>query len=694
MLRQLSSSIDTKARLMIVEDEKIIALDLQRRLEKYGYEVTGLSNDGSEAVTMAEKDQPDLILMDIMLNGETDGVQAATRIFHDYQIPIIFLTAYADQRTLERAKEAQPFGYVLKPFKERELYSTIDIALYKSGVDKALKKHDRWLSAVLHNIGDGIIATRSDGSVEYMNPTAERMTGWQFNENAKSTVRLTDILPLHDSQTHLNVPIPEPDSIPVDSPVFFENLLLINKAGAHIHIEGSFAGIYDESKVCEGLVVAFQDVTTIKTMSDTIMYQASHDSLTGLINRDEFFAQLKRTISEHNGNTPDHLLYLDIDQFKVVNDLCGHLAGDELLRRISKDIRAHLPPGSAFARLGGDEFGILVQNLPNDELSGFCEQMLSLVQRNFTWKHNVISISVSIGVVTLDQATLDPYAVLAAADDATYLAKESGGNTYRFYRTADFSFLKRRGEMQWVARLTKSLENDRFVLFEQPIVHLSDSSIAKREILLRLRDDEDELISPQVFIPAAERYNLMPAIDRWVIRNTFRFIAESESTIKYSINLSGASIADENLSGYVTAQLEEHAINPEQICFEITETTAIENLSRAIDFITRMRDLGATFALDDFGSGFSSFTYLRNLPVQYLKLDGSYVKDILSDKVSMQMVDSINDIGHVLGMQTIAEYVRSAELMRALREMGVDMGQGYEIQKPAPLADSIAIDRR
>ncbi|MFW5801294.1 MAG: EAL domain-containing protein, partial [Spirochaeta sp.] len=298
---------------------------------------------------------------------------------------------------------------------------------------------------------------------------------------------------------------------------------------------------------------------------------------------------------------------------------------------------------------------------------------------------HIISISVSIGVVTIDQTTMDPYAVLAAADDATYLAKESGGNTFRFYRTADFSFLKRRGEMQWVARLTQALESGGFVLYEQPIVMLKDRSTVKHEILLRLTDENNEIISPQVFIPAAERYNLMPAIDRWVIANTFRFIADQGSDREYSINLSGASIADEGLTQFIHDRFSEYAVNPEKITFEITETTAIENLSKAIDFITNMRDLGASFALDDFGSGFSSFTYLRNLPVQYLKLDGSYVKDILSDAVSMQMVQSINAIGHVLGMQTIAEYVRSADLFSALHKMGVDLAQGYEIQKPAPL---------
>lgn len=679
-----------KARLLIVEDEKIIALDLQRRLEKYGYDVVSLSDDGEQAVALAEEHKPDLVLMDIMLNGTFDGIQAAEAIYTSLQIPIIFLTAYADQRTIERSKAAQPFGYVLKPFKERELYSTIDIALYKSDIDKTLKKHDRWLNAVLDNIGDGIIAAGYDGTIDYMNPAAQKLSGWSMSQH-ESNLLLADVLSLHDAQTRLKVPIPDHASLPIDRPMFFENLLLINKAGAHIHIEGSFAGIYDDRQTCEGIVVAFQDVTEIKTMSDTITYQASHDSLTGLINRDEFFTQLKDTIAAHTGPIPDHLLYLDIDQFKVINDLCGHIAGDQLLHQISKDLRQILPPQTTFARMGGDEFGLLVPQMAIEELHSFCIQLLTSVRRKFTWQHNIINISVSIGVVTIERSTVDPYSVLAAADDATYLSKESGGNTYRFYKTAELSFLKRRGEMQWVARLTKALEQDRFVLFEQPIISLADRQIVKHEILLRLQDDNGDLISPQVFIPAAERYNLMPAVDRWVIKNTLKTIAEAESAAHYTINLSGASIADKGLSTFIENRFKEFGIDPTRFCFEITETTAIENLSMAIDFITCMRELGTSFALDDFGSGFSSFAYLRNLPVQYLKLDGSYVKDILTDPVSMQMVESINAIGHVLGMSTIAEYVRSAEILDELNALGVDLGQGYEIQKPSPLSVMLAM---
>ncbi|GAB6090442.1 two-component system response regulator [Spirochaeta dissipatitropha] len=693
MLRQISSiGSSHQARLLIVEDEKIIALDLQRRLQKYGYDIIGIAQNGSEAISFAGETQPDLILMDIMLHGEIDGVQAATQIHKDLQIPIIFLTAYADQKTLERAKEAEPFGYVLKPFKERELYSTIDIALYKSGVDKTLRQHDRWLKALLNNIGDGIIAADTNGVIDYMNPVAERICNWHFEED--SNTKLHEILDLHDAQTRLQVSIPDVGNLSRNEPMFFDNLLLISASGAHIHIEGSFAGIYDDNDICEGIVVAFQDVSTIKTMSDTIMYQASHDSLTGLINRDEFFSQLKHVVHRNTGAQPDHLLYLDIDQFKLVNDLCGHLAGDELLRQISKDIYRLLPSDYALARLGGDEFGILAKACSPDELMEFCEQLINAIKRKFAWKENTIQISVSIGVVTINEHLKDPYTILAAADDATYLAKESGGNTYRFYHTADFSFLKRRGEMQWAARITRALEEDLFILYEQPIVCLKDRKILKHEILLRLQERDDEIISPQVFIPAAERYNLMPAIDRWVIEHTFRYIRETSSQDKYAINLSGASIADPDISRYILDKINEYGINAEQITLEITETTAIENLSMAIQFIGSMRELGVSFALDDFGSGFSSFTYLRNLPVQYLKLDGSYVKDLLEDPVSRQMVESINGIGHVLGMQTIAEYVRSEELLEALTLIGVDHGQGYEIQRPAPLTSKESIGMR
>ncbi|MFO8042951.1 MAG: GGDEF domain-containing phosphodiesterase, partial [Alkalispirochaeta sp.] len=307
---------------------------------------------------------------------------------------------------------------------------------------------------------------------------------------------------------------------------------------------------------------------------------------------------------------------------------------------------------------------------------------------------NAFHITASIGLVPVSGVNSDGYTILAAADDASYLAKESGGNTIKVYETADYTFLKRRGEMQWISRLNHALEGNRFVLWGQPIVSTNGESHEHLEVLIRMLDDDDSLISPGDFIPAAEKYNLMPAVDRWVLSNSFQrldaFAAEGRYPL-VSINLSGASIADESMLDYIRTLIERSAADPKQICLEITETTAIENMSRATSFIKRLKGLGVSFALDDFGNGFSSFAYLKHLPVDYLKIDGSFVRDIADDPIDYALVEAVNNIGHVMNMKTIAEYVKDDRTRALLEKIGVDYLQGYQISRPTPLDSEFLI---
>jgi EAL domain-containing protein (putative c-di-GMP-specific phosphodiesterase class I) len=304
-------------------------------------------------------------------------------------------------------------------------------------------------------------------------------------------------------------------------------------------------------------------------------------------------------------------------------------------------------------------------------------------------------VTTTIGLVPVGGNNTDGYSILAAADDANYLAKESGGNTVKLYETADYHFLKRRGEMQWISRLTHALERDQFVLYGLPIAVNDDTrSIAKVEILLRLRDQEGAIISPADFIPAAEKYNLMPAIDRWVIRRVLSLLppkGEPRDVHRVAINLSGSSVADESLLDFIVTELEESGADPGLITLEITETAAIENLSRATEFISRLRAEGVSFALDDFGNGFSSFAYLKTLPVDFLKIDGSFVKDMNEDPIDHALVEAVNNIGHTMGLKTVAEYVKDKETLEELSRLGVDYVQGFELYKPAPLEEFILI---
>jgi EAL domain-containing protein (putative c-di-GMP-specific phosphodiesterase class I) len=321
----------------------------------------------------------------------------------------------------------------------------------------------------------------------------------------------------------------------------------------------------------------------------------------------------------------------------------------------------------------------------------------TVVHRRFIWQKNTFNITASLAVVPFEERNTDVYSVLAAADDACRLAKENGGNMVRTNETTDHQFLRRRGEMRWISRLTEALEQDRFVLYSQPIAPVREERNPKAEILIRLLEADGSFANPGEFIPAAERYNLMPYIDRWVVRNTLKYEREMRERNghfeTYCINLSAASVVDDSFLEYVIRMFEETDADPSAFCFELTETTAVENLSRAVGFMTRLKKMGVTFALDDFGNGFSSFAYLKTLPVDYLKIDGSYVQDIDRDPIDRAMVEAVNNIGHVMGMQTIAEFVSNSEIRRILEEMGVDYVQGFEIARPGPLAEVNAATR-
>ncbi len=673
-------------RILIVEDERIIALDLQRRLEKFGFNVVGIAAAADESVELAREYRPNLILMDIMLAGPVDGIEAATRIKQALSIPVVFLTAYADDTTIERAKDAEPFGYVLKPFKERELYTTIDMALYKSRLHAELLRQKRWFSSVLHSVADGLVATDHNYQVQLLNPVAETLTGFG-SENAQG-LPLSQVFQLYDDNTELKVSLPT--SFEAETPRYFDHVYLKNKQGAEIHVEGVISVIHGETGEVEGIAIAFRDVSDIKSMSDKIVYQASHDALTGLINRQELFARVDDLIHNSRNNGHHHAFaYVDLDQFKVVNDVCGHGAGDELLRQIAQTIDETVAGNYILGRLGGDEFGLVFLDAEWESNIRTSQELLGKLRRKFIWQKNSFNVTASIGLVPIGGQDIDLYTVLSAADDACFLAKEEGGNSVKVYETADYSFLKRRGEMQWISRLTKALEEDRFVLYSQHIEPLRPELFPKDEILLRLVEVDGEMIDPGQFIPAAERYNLMPYIDRWVIRNVMHHVrqraqSDLESRV-YCVNISGASLADDSFLDYVVELFEETLADPTCFVLEVTETTAIENLTRAVAFMNRLKKLGVTFALDDFGNGFSSFAYLKRLPVDFLKIDGSFVRDIDQDKIDYAMVEAVNSIGHAIGMRTIAEFVGNETIRRMLTDMDVDYAQGFAISRPEPL---------
>ena len=679
-------------RILIVEDEKIIALDLQRRLERNGYTVVGSTALASEAVELAGRERPDLVLMDIYLADETDhsgrGIQAATEIKQKFGIPIVFLTAYADDDTIARAKTAEPLGYILKPFKEKDLISTIDISIYKSRMDRELLRQERLFSAILQSAGDAIIATDGADRIQFMNPAAETLTGWKSDNAAGKP--LDEVFRLLTEGSEQPVSLPTEHGEGDHAAVAFDSVYLKSRHGATIHIEGTVASIGDRSDSAEGRTIAFRDVTDLKRLNETVTYQASHDALTGIINREEFASRLGVIAEDAEANSKVHsFLFIDIDQFKVINDVCGHVAGDELLRQVVRGIEELMEGKYVLGRIGGDQFGLVLIDVGFEDGERIARLLASQLHRKFVWQTNSYTVSVSIGTAPVSRGNSTVADILAAGDDACALAKEFGGNAVRSYETADFVFLRRRGEMQWIARLTAALDENRFILFHQPIENLTDPTDRKFEVLLRLRNPDGTQTEPNEFIAAAERYKLMPSIDKWVIGAACRYVREADRigipVPTICINLSGASLAETSLQDYFLFMLDEHELSGGRFCLEITETNAIQNYARATAFMNRLKKTGTTFALDDFGNGFSSFAYLKRLPVDFLKIDGSFVKDIDSDPIDRAMVESVNTIGQTIGMKTIAEYVHNDEIRTVLTEMGVDYGQGYAIAKPGLL---------
>jgi len=425
-----------------------------------------------------------------------------------------------------------------------------------------------------------------------------------------------------------------------------------------------------------------------------LVYQASHDTLTGLINRREFEQRLERTLLSALQQGREHALcYMDLDQFKVINDTCGHAAGDELLRQLALMLKGHLRERDTLARLGGDEFALLLENCSIPDALEVADMFRAEVQRfRFKWGDRIFAIGMSVGMVAINSDSSTAADLLSAADAACYVAKDRGRNQIHLYESRDIDLVRHRGEMQWVTRIQRALEEHRLRLSWQEIRRTDGTvePIRHVELLLRMADDDGSEILPMAFIPAAERYSIMPSLDSWVIEETLhvcqRYLAEKrELHCLFAVNLSGGSLKDPEFRRVLLERLQENPALGPHLCFEITETAAIGNLAVVNEFIEAMREFGCSFALDDFGSGLSSFTYLKNLKVDYLKIDGAFVRDITSNPIDRSMVEAIHRIGHQMGLKTVAEYVESDETLAMLREIGVDYVQGNGVHCPEPL---------
>ncbi|HEY0515250.1 MAG TPA: EAL domain-containing protein [Thermoanaerobaculia bacterium] len=551
----------------------------------------------------------------------------------------------------------------------------------------------------LASIGDGVLATDERGHVKYLNPVAEKLTGWDraaaLGSPLPEVFRLTgqqeDVL--EDVGALLRHCLEEGQSFRLA-----ERVTLERRDGRRYAIESTCAPIRAYDGRIIGAVLVFQDVSDKRLMALQLAHQATHDELTGLLNRQAFDGHLLRALEEARALSNTHALcYMDLDQFKLVNDTCGHLAGDELLCRVTSLLQDSMRDTDLVARLGGDEFAVLLTRCSlADAERRATEFHRALQQFRFTWRDKTFTVGASIGVVPITHEFRTVAHLLSAADHACYAAKDKGRNRVQVYQEDDATFVRRHGEMNWVVRIQQTLERDRFRLFSQQIQPLSPKAPPGLyfEVLLRMAEDDGRIHLPSDFIRAAERYGLMRAIDRWVIHNAIRTLRGQPPPFLdhlrlCAINLSAVSLGDEGFLDFMEGELAGSGPPGEQLasrlCFEITETAAIENLPQAQRLMAQLVAKGVRFSLDDFGTGMSSYSYLKELPVSFLKIDGKFVKDIVTDPLDRAMVESINQVGHVMGLQTVAEGITNAAVVERVKAIGVDYAQGNWISPPRPL---------
>ncbi|PZP58162.1 MAG: hypothetical protein DI596_08045 [Azospira oryzae] len=556
--------------------------------------------------------------------------------------------------------------------------------------EAALHREKERAEVALHSIAEGVITTDASGRIEVLNAVAEQLTGWRSSE--ARGLPLETVYVALDEETLK--PLERGFGTATGRTFVTRTAILQARDGRRLPVEEACSPIRGPDGAVTGLVVVFHDVSHVRAMAQRLTWQASHDALTGLANRREFERRLAYLLESSKTDGRQHaLLYLDLDRFKVVNDTCGHGAGDELLRQLAAVMHVKIRGSDTLARIGGDEFGVLLEACPAEQAIRIANGLREIVRDfRFHWKDRAFSVGVSIGLVIVDAGSGSVAEVLDAADASCYAAKRKGGSRVELYRPGTDLMRSPQGDVAMVHQLTGALERGGFRLYRQRIAPVTEGEGCPHyEILVRMVDESGQLLAPNDFIPAAERFNLLPLVDRWVVTALLDFLsreAEGQAGGRescYSINLSGASINDSTFADFLRRQLGTKRLPGRRLCFEVTETTAISNLIKAGEFMHEMRALGCRFALDDFGVGMSSFAYLKHLPVDFLKIDGSFVRDLATNAVDYAIVDAINRIAHLLGMETVAEFVTDRVTLDKLKELQVDYAQGDLIGAPEPL---------
>ncbi|WP_413162645.1 EAL domain-containing protein [Capilliphycus salinus ALCB114379] len=676
--------------ILVVEDERLVARDLQATLEDMGYRIPEITDQGELAIQKVAEIKPNLVLMDIRLAGEMDGIEAAEIIKNNYNIPVIYVTAHADENTLARAKLTEPYGYLVKPFDERDLKTTIEIALYKHQIEQQLRDQSQWLSTILDSIADGVIATDKMGKINFMNPVAEQLTGWSCQEAIGKDIR--DIFNIiheesrHSLQRLILKAIEQGQTLKLTEPI-----LLLSKNNREIPIDDSIAPIFDSKKQSQGSVLIFRDITHQKIATENLKYQAFHDPLTGLLNRNGFLQRLNQADQEYLIN-PDFnfaIFFLDLDRFKVINDSLGHQVGDQLLRIIANKLIQSVRNVDEVARFGGDEFAILIENLRDlNEICQIAQRIRHEIIKPIYINEHEVFTNVSIGIVLSSIGYDQVDDLIRDADIAMYRAKTLGRGRYEIFNAT----MRERVRLiqQLESDLQRALERNEFQVYYQPIVNLSNREINGFEALVRWNHPERGLVSPGDFIPIAEETGLITLLDWKVMRDACQQVYRWNENLKnrppfvLSVNLSARQFIQANLVEQITKILNDTGLERQYLKIEMTETALLENPEGVAESISQLKSLGIGLSLDDFGTGYSSLSYLHRFSVDNLKIDLSFVRSMNSEPQSFEIVRTMIVLAHALNIYAIAEGIETPDQLNTLQHLNCPLGQGYYFSPPLP----------
>ncbi len=594
----------------------------------------------------------------------------------------------------ERTRWAEATGMRIRYRGEPVILTVARDITYRKSVEAALGRGRQQAQITLESLGEGVITTDVNGVIDYMNVAAEKLTGQSRQESIGKP--FAEVVKLVDEGDRRDLGDPVSRCLVQKHRVSMGRraLLMQNGGSDEISIDAAAAPIVAPDRSITGAVVILRDVGELRGMAREMTYQASHDALTGLINRREFERQVNMAIESARDDESQHVLcFMDLDRFKVVNDTCGHAAGDNLLREVAGLLRKHVRDSDVVARQGGDEFGMLLVGCPLDKARQIAEDVCRAVgDHRFTWQDRLFEIGISIGLVEIGSKTTSLEDVLSAADSACYVAKQEGRGRVHVYSARDEAAARQRGEIHWLRKLQSAIREERFELHVQPII-----SVAGRiprgpamEVLLRMHDEAEAgaqaLVSPAEFIPAAERYQLIGALDRWVVQTTLASVASGSIRLpderSVAINISGQTMSEEGFLEFVVEALDHSGVNPEQVCFEVSERDVLRDLEHARRFIGVLHGMGCTFALDDFGSDVGSLSSLQGLGIDFLKLDGSCTRNLTVDNVSMELVSAVTRLSRAVGFKVVAEQVEDEAGFDSLRDLGVNFIQGNFIEEP------------